>query len=71
MPRVLAKNSFTENGATQFLSRFDQSDRLISRFGSTFYDQYSSDDILPQEYLMIVSSPCDMCKNPSRTLFSK
>ena len=30
---------------------------------SKFYDQYSSDDILPEGYLMLLSISCDMSKD--------
>ena len=35
----------------------------ISYFWSKFYDQYSSDDILSEGHLMLLSVSCDMCKD--------
>ena len=73
VPRVLAKNCFTENRAIQLLlnivQSFHQFDPLISRLWSKFYDQYSSDDILSKGYLMIVSVPCDMRKESIKDTF--
>ena len=34
----------------------------MSRFQSEFYGEYSSDDILSQEHLTVVSVPCDVHK---------
>ena len=40
-----------------------------TRLRSKFYDQYSVDDILSQEYLMVMGVPCDMRKNPFKDTF--
>ena len=40
-----------------------QSDRLTSCLRSKFYDKYSSDDILSQGHLMVLSVPCDIQKD--------
>ena len=37
-----------------------QSDRLTSCLLSKFYDQYSSDDIFSQGYLIVLSVPCNI-----------
>ena len=34
-----------------------------SYFWSKFFDQYSSDDILSEGHLMLLSISCDMCKD--------
>ena len=51
---------------------FHHCDCLMSRFQSEFYGEYSSDDILSQEHLTVVSVPCDVHKEYVKdTFFSK
>ena len=42
---------------------FDQSDRLIFRLRSKYFDQYSGDDNLSQGHLIVVSVLYDMRKD--------
>ena len=74
VPRVVAKNSFRDRTYKFLLSRmimnlpfavrsFDQSDRLIFRLRSKYFDQYSGDDNLSQGHLIVVSVLYDMHKD--------
>ena len=49
------KKKKTETKVALAIQSFDQSDRLISRLRSKFFDQYSGDDNLLQGHLMVVS----------------
>ena len=48
---------------------FHQSNRLTSCLRSKFYDQCSSDDLLPQGHLIVLSVPCYMCKDYFKETF--
>ena len=48
---------------------FHQSERLIYHLQSKFYDQCSSNDILSQGHLMVVSISCDMRKESFKDTF--
>ena len=63
---------YDNEGTNQLLfavQSFHQSDHLISCLSSKFYDQYSSDDDLSQEHLMVVSIPCDAHKDSFKDTF--
>ena len=59
------------HSVTYAVRSFHQSDHLTSYFWSKFYDQNSSDDILSEGHLMLLSVSCNMCKDFFKETFFK